>query len=238
MQTFYYFVLVPMVYVAFAVFIIGTVWQGIRISRGLTYSLAAAVGPEKKPKLLGALYDAALFPKVLKYHPVYWVVLTAFHVAFLLLILGHLELLGEIRILQVIEHEVFLGGGVVGIVLLVATAYFFFRRFHSPVREISVAGNYYILMLLFLVVLFGSQLHLARRLFDYSTISVGEYREYLWGMVTFRPALPAEFQDDYVGHSFLLVLHVFFANLLLMLFPSSKMMHALLALPLARLRRR
>jgi hypothetical protein len=35
----------------------------------------------------------------------------------------------------------------------------------------------------------------------------------------------------------LLVLHVFFANLFLMLFPVSKLMHSLLAFPLARLRR-
>ena len=237
-QTVFFFVLVPMVYAALAVFIIGTVSQGIRVLRGLRYSLTTAVGPEKKPKAWGALYHVFLLPKTLRDHPLHWVFLMAMHVAFLLLILGHLELVGEIRILQVVEHEVFLGGGVVGVVLLAATLFFFVRRFHAPVREISVARDYYMLMLLLLVVLFGSQLHLARRLFDYSTVGVAEYREYLHGMFAFRPALPEELRDDYVGHSFLLVLHVFFANIFLMLFPSSRMMHSLLALALARLRRR
>ena len=227
-----------MVYAAFAVFIIGTVFQGMRILLGLKCSLEIAVGPERKPKLLGALYETFLFPKVLKTHPVHWVFLMTFHVAFVLLILGHLELIGEIGVLQVVRHQVFLGGGAIGILLFVVLLFFLFRRFHRPVGEISEPEDYYILVLLLLVALFGSQLHLARRLFDYSTIGVDEYREYLSGIITFRPALPEVFREDYVGHSFLLVLHVFFANLFLMFFPSSKMMHSLLALPLARLRRK
>ena len=238
MQVIYYIILIPMVYAAFAVFIIGTAWQAIRIIHGLKYSLGIAVGPAKKPGVLGALYETALFPRVLKTHPVHWVFVAVFHVAFLLLILGHLELIGEIGALQAIRHEVFLGGGVIGIILFVALLFFLFRRFHAPVREISEAGNYYILVVLLLAVLFGSQLHLARSLFAYSTIEVYDYREYLAGILTFRPALPAVFTENFVGHSFLLVLHVFFANLFLMLFPVSRMMHALLAFPLARLRRR
>lgn len=238
MRTVYFIVLIPMVYAAFAVFIIGTVWQGIRVFRGLMYSLETAVGPAKRPKALGALYETFLYPKLLKDHPVHGVFVAAFHVAFLLLILGHLELIGEIGVLQVIRHEVFLGGGIIGVILFVAILFFLFRRFHAPVREISEAGNYYILLLLLLAVLFGSQLHLARSLFAYSTIEVDEYREYLAGIFTFRPALPEVFTEDFVGHSFLLVLHVFFANLFLMCFPASRMMHALLAFPMARLRRR
>lgn len=238
MQTLYYFILVPMVYAAVAIFIIGTVSRGVRIVLGLRCSLDIAVGPEKKPKALGALYEMFLLPKVLKNHPVHWVFLMAFHVAFLLLILGHFELIGEISVLQLVGHQVFLGGGAIGIILCVALLFFLFRRFHSPIRGISEAEDYYILILLFLVVLFGSQLHLARRLFDYSTIDVAEYREYLSSLLAFRPVLPEVFTEDCVGHSFLLVLHVFFANLFLMLFPSSKMMHSLLAFPLNRLKRR
>jgi nitrate reductase gamma subunit len=164
--------------------------------------------------------------------------LGVFHAAFVLLVLGHLELITEIGILQVVAHQVFLGRGLVGIALLVTILFFFFRRFHSPVREVSAPSDYYILILLFLTVLFGSELHLARQLFDYSTISVEEYREYLSGIFTFRPALPEMFREEDVGHAFLLVLHVFFANLLLMCFPASKMAHSLLAFPLARLKRR
>jgi len=237
-QTVYYLVLVVMVYAAMALFIIGTVWQGVRIFRGLRHSLATTVGPPKPPQLRGALCDTFLRPRTFRTHPVHWVLLIAFHAALLLLFLGHLELIGEIGVLQTIQHEVFLGRGVVGITLLVTVLFFIFRRFHAPISEISDPGSYYTLILLLLVILFGSQLHLARSLFAYSTVDVEQYREYLTGMLTFRPALPDVFADDMVGHSFLLVLHVFCANLFLMLFPLTRMMHALLAIPLARLQRR
>jgi nitrate reductase gamma subunit len=39
------------------------------------------------------------------------------------------------------------------------------------------------------------------------------------------------------GHSFMLVLHVFFANLFLMFFPFSQSMHSFLSLPMNKLRR-
>lgn len=238
MQAAYYFILIPMVYAAGAVFLIGTLFQGVRILLGLRYSLKAAVGPERKPRIAGALYEAFLLPETLKGYPAYWVAVVVFHVALLLTLVGHIDLVGEIDVLQAIGHELLLGGGIVDLALLVTLLFFLFRRFHSPVRDISFPTDYYLLILLLLVVLFGSQLHLARRLFDYSTISIDEYREYLWGLVAFRPVLPDVFTDEFVGHSFLLVLHVFFANLFLMVFPSSKMMHSLLALPLARLSRR
>jgi len=236
-QTVYYLILVPMVYVALAIFIIGTGWQTVRIFRGLRFSLKTAVGPEKKPKALGAIYETLSFSRALRAHPVYWFFLLLLHVAIVLLILGHLELVAEIRVLQVIEHQVFLGRGAVGVILFVTGLFFLLRRFHSPVVEISKPVDFYVLVLLILIVLLGSQLHLARRLFDYSTIGVDEYRQYLSSLFIFRPALPEVFTEYGVGHSFLLVLHVFLANLFLMLFPASTMMHSLLALPLARLRR-
>jgi nitrate reductase gamma subunit len=227
-----------MVYVAGVVFLAGTIWQAVRIGRGLRYSLDKAVGPVREPRLLGALSDTFFFPQLLKTHPVHWVVLIVFHFAVLLLLLGHLELIGEIGVLQVVPHRVFLGGGVIGVFLFGVALFFLFRRFHAPLTAISEPASYYTLIVFLLAILFGSQLHLARSLFAYSTIEVDDYRDYLVGMLTLRPTLPEIFTDDVVGHTFLLVLHVFFANLVLMLFPTTRAMHALLAFPLARLRRR
>jgi nitrate reductase gamma subunit len=173
----------------------------------------------------------------MRYRPARWAFLLSFHVVLLLAIVGHVELVAEIGMLQIIRHEVFWGGGLLGLMLLAGTVFLLFRRFHAPLSDISEPSDYYVLLLLLLVVLFGSQLHLARRLFDYSTIGVAEYRAYLFGMLTLRPTLPEVFSEDFVGHSFLLVLHVFCANLLLMVLPWSKLVHGLLALPLARLRR-
>jgi nitrate reductase gamma subunit len=237
-QTLYYIVLIPMVYAAFAVFFVGTAVQSLRIAFGLRAALKSSPGPEKPPKFLGALADTFFMPSVLREKPLNGICLILFHASFFLLILGHLELIGEIRIFQIVEHRVFLGGGTVGLLSVLLILFFLFRRFHAPIRQISVPEDYYVLILLFLAVLFGSQLHLARRLFDYTTIGVVDYRAYLSSMILFRPALPEIFKSIEAGHGFLLVLHVFFANLFLMFFPFSKFMHACLAYPLNRLKRR
>ncbi len=235
MQTLYYIILVPMVYVAFATFFIGTAVRLIKIFREPRHPSTLQVYPEKKPRWLWALLDTFLFPTVRRHKPLLWVFLIAFHICILLLIIGHLELFGEIEILQLIPHEIFLGQGLVGLIASIGLLYFLFRRFISPVRELSVPEDYYLLVLLFLVVLFGSQMDWARRWYFYEELSVDHYREYLSSLLYFKPYLPAEITDT--GHSFMLVLHVFFANLFLMFFPFSQLMHSFLSLPMNKLRR-
>ncbi|MDH3876099.1 MAG: respiratory nitrate reductase subunit gamma [Desulfobacterales bacterium] len=234
MQTLYYIILVPMVYVAFATFFIGTAVRLIKIFKEPSHPATLQIYPEKKPGWLWALHDTFLFPTVRRHKPLLWVFLMAFHICILLLIIGHLELFGEIETLQFIPHEIFLGQGLVGLIASIALLYFLFRRFISPVRELSVPEDYYLLILLFLVVLFGSQMDWARRWYFYEELSVDHYREYLSSLLYFRPYLPAEVTDT--GHSFMLVLHVFFANLFLMFFPFSQLMHSFLSLPMNKLR--
>ena len=235
MQTLYYIILVPMVYVAFATFFIGTAVRLIKIFKEPSHPATLQIYPEKKPRWLWTLHDTFLFPTVRRHKPLLWVFLMAFHICILLLIIGHLELFGEIETLQLIPHEIFLGQGLVGLIASIALLYFLFRRFISPVRELSVPEDYYLLILLFLVVLFGSQMDWARRWYFYEELSVDHYREYLSSLLYFRPNLPGEVTDT--GHSFMLVLHVFFANLFLMFFPFSQLMHSFLSLPMNKLRR-
>jgi nitrate reductase gamma subunit len=224
-----------MVYVAFATFSIGTAIRLIKIFTEPSHPATLQIFPEKNPRWLWALHDTFLFPTVRRHKPLLWVFLMAFHICILLLILGHLELFGEIETLQLIPHEIFLGKGLVGLIASIALLYFLFRRFISPVRELSVPEDYYLLILLFLVVLFGSQMDWARRWYFYEELSVDHYREYLSSLLYFKPYLPAEITDT--GHSFMLVLHVFFANLFLMFFPFSQLMHSFLSLPMNKLRR-
>ena len=235
MEILYYIILVPMVYLAFAVFFIGTTVRLIKIFCAPKHPATLQIYPQKRPGWLWALHDTFLFPTVRKHKPLLWIFLMAFHICLLLLIIGHLELFGDIGVLQLIPHEIFLGQGFVGLVAALALLYFLFRRFSSPVRELSVSEDYYLLILLFLVVLFGSQMDWARRWYSYEELSVDHYRDYLSSLLYFRPELPVEVTDT--GHSFMLVLHVFFANLFLMFFPFSQSIHSFLALPANKLRR-
>lgn len=235
MQPVYYIVLVPMVYAAFAVFFVGTVVRLVKMFRGPAHPTTLQIFPEKRPKWLWALHDTFLLPTVRRHKPVLWVFLMFFHISFLLLIIGHLELIAEFSVFQIIQHEVFLGQGFIGVILCVSLLFFLFRRFVSPNRELSVPEDYYLLILLFLTVLFGSQMDWARRWYEYGDLSVEDYRAYLSSLLYLRPELSSNLTLS--GHSFMLVLHVFFANLFLMFFPFSKVMHSFLSLPMNKLRR-
>lgn len=235
MQTLYYFILIPMVYIAFAIFFIGTAIRLFTIYRKSKHPSTLQIFPEKRPKLLWALYDTFLLPTVRKHKPILWIFLIMFHVSFFLLIIGHLELIKDFSLFQIVEHEAFLGGGYVGLVLSIALLFFLFRRFVSPYRELSVPEDYYLLILLFLTTLFGSQMDWARNWYGFESIAVDDYRSYLDSLLYLRPELPYEFTDS--GHLFMLVLHVFFANLFLIFFPFSKIMHSFFTLAMNKLRR-
>ncbi|MFC1859026.1 respiratory nitrate reductase subunit gamma [Thermodesulfobacteriota bacterium] len=235
MQTVYYIVLIPMVYLAFAVFFLGTAIRLIKLFREPKHPSTLQIFPERRPQWLWALHDTLLLPTVRRHNPLLWIFLMLFHFCLILLFIGHLELIDDFRIFQIIEHEVFLGGGFVGLILAVSLLFFLFRRLVSPNRELSIPEDYYLLILLFLTVLFGSQMDWARTWYYYEELSVEDYREYLSSLLYLRPELPSNVVMS--GHSFMLVLHVFFANLFLMFFPFSKIMHSFLALPMNKLRR-
>ena len=235
MQTIFYIILVPMVYLAAGIFILGTLVRIIKIFRGPKHPTTLQIYPGKKAKWLGSLFDTFTFPTVRRHKPVLWVFLILFHVGLVLLLIGHLELVWDLSLFQIIPHEPFLGKGFVGLILLISLLFFLFRRFSSPVRELSVPEDYYLLILLFLIVLFGSQMDWARRWYDYGELSLEDYRTYFMSLITFRPELP--YNTTFSGHSFMLILHVFLANLFLIFFPFSQSMHAFLSLPINKLRR-
>jgi nitrate reductase gamma subunit len=224
-----------MVYVAFAFFLVGTASRLIGIAGLPVYAPTLQVFPKTGSGWVLALYDSFTLPTVRKHNPLLWVFLMLFHICFFFLIIGHIELIAKIDAFQVIAHAIFLGKGFIGLILAIALLFFLFRRFVSPNRDLSVPEDYYLLILLFLTVIFGSEMDWARRWYGYSEITVQDYRAYLFSLLIFKPALPEAITGS--GHSFMLVLHVFFANLFLIFFPFSKIMHAFLALPINKLRR-
>ena len=234
MQTVYYIILVPMVYVSFAVFLVGTVTRLVKVFREAKNPTTLQIFPARKPGGILALYDSFLMPAVAREKPLFWIFLGLFHICFLLLLIGHLELFKVFNVFQVIPHEVFLGKGFVGLLLSLCLLFFLFRRFRSPYRELSVPEDYYLLILLFLAVLFGSQMDWARRWYDYGGITAEDYRTYLVSLLHLKPKLSSVTGS---GHSFMLVLHVFFANLVLLFFPFSQLMHSCFSFPLNKLKR-
>lgn len=234
METITYIVLVPMVYLAAAVFALGSIWQIVRILQKPAFKPTLAIYPLREPAWLHAILDSFTMPTVRRHNPVLWVFLMAFHVAFLLLIVGHLELFAEFGWIQAWPHEIFLGAGWVGIVLAVSLLFLLFRRFVPPAKDLSVPEDYFLLIVLILTVVFGAEMHWARRLYMYDFMGVPEYREYLMSLVQFSPSIDAVSDS---GHSFMLVLHLFFANLFIMFFPFSKIMHSFFAIPINKLRR-
>lgn len=222
-----YFILVPMVYIAFATLILGLIYKFYVIYRAPVPAGTGAIFPKKGSKVLGLIYDAMIVPNVYNKQKVFWFIIMIFHIAFFFLFLGHLELIDEFAFIQIIPHKIFLGGGVVGITLIITTLYFLFRRFGTPYREISIPEDFVILLVLFFCILFGSILHLAERYSDWGAVlrvNVDVYREWLQSMILLKPELSYKITE--LSHYTILVLHVLFANIFLMMFPFSKMVHS------------
>ena len=232
----YYFMMVPMVYAAAAVFVTGVVARSVRIVIAPRQMTTLQVFPRRRAPWVHALVDTFLMPTIRTIRPVLWVFTLLFHGALVLLIIGHLELIRDIRLFQVVPHQVFLGGGLIGLALTLSLLYFLFSRFKTPYREISVPEDYFLLLLLLLTVLTGSHMDWAQYLspagFD---IPVTGYREYLSSLFTIHPSVPAAIAGS--PHYVLVALHIFFANLFLMFLPFSKIMHTFFALPLNLVRR-
>lgn len=236
-ETIYYFVMVPMVYAALVILIGGLLFKLGVVLFSARFGGSLATYPKRLPRPLGVAAEAFLVPSAWRKAKVFWFFIIAFHVGFALLFVGHLELIREFAVLQIIPHQVFLGAGAVGGILIVSTLYFLFRRFRSPWREISVPEDFLILLLLFLTMAIGSHLHIAARYgvagFD---IQVAEYSIYLSSLVALKPAVPAAISGS--PHYVLVALHIFLANLVLMMLPFTKVIHMVFAFLALNLKRR
>ncbi|MDR3640036.1 MAG: respiratory nitrate reductase subunit gamma [Humidesulfovibrio sp.] len=234
MATLYYLILAPMVYLAVAVSVLGTLWRIARLLRAPAAPPPPPIYPSRKPSWLFALGDALLLPSVFKHNAPLWAALGLFHLGLAALFLGHLELVADFKALQLIPHSIFLGKGLIGLTVLVCLMYFLCRRMVSPTKELSVPEDYLLLVLLLFTVLFGAQMDWARTWFGYSSMGVDEYRGYLSSLIRLKPSVEGVTS---AGHSFMLVAHVFFANLLIMAFPFTKLMHAIFTFAMNKFRR-
>lgn len=235
MDTVAYLIMVPMVYAAVAVFLIGCVVRLARVLAAPKVPHTLRVFPVRRAAPLLALYDTFALPTVRRHQPLLWACLMLFHLAFLLLILGHLDLFPGIHLMPA-DSPHMLGWGAIGAVLTAAVLYFLVRRFGSPYREISVPSDYLLLILLFLVFLTGDTISWGNSWNEAGfVITKQDFGRYLASLADFSFANPRDLL--YGSHYVVVVLHVLFANLFLLFFPFSKVMHTFFALPLNRLRR-
>jgi nitrate reductase gamma subunit len=222
-----YFVMVPMVYIAFGTLITGTIFKLYIAFSSQAIPGTLGIYPRKARIAPGTFFDSLFAPSAFIKSKSFWSVIMIFHAALLLLFIGHLELVRHFGIIQVIPHGIFLGAGSIGISLMITSLYFLFRRFHSPYRDISVPEDYILLIILFFCVLFGSIVHLSSRYGSYSAlveVSVEDYRIYLGSLFSLNPVLPDRI--THAPHYVVLFLHILFANIFLILFPFSKMIHS------------
>ena len=220
----YYYVMVHMVYAAFFILVFGIIFKLLAVFIAKKFNGSLAVYPRKLPRPVGIAAEAFLVPAAWRNIKIFWFFIILFHIAIILLFLGHLELIKEFKIIQIIPHDICLGAGFVGITVIISLLYFLFRRFKSPWREISVPEDFIILLLLFVTSVIGTHLHMGER-YKMAQFGVGAgiYREYFASLLAFKPAIP----DGISGspHYVLVALHIFLANLVLMMLPFSKMVH-------------
>ena len=159
-----------------------------------------------------------------------WVGSLAFHYAFLSVVIRHLRFFTEpvplivqlvenidsffrIEILYPVYQFGLPGVFISGLILLLAVTYLFSRRIFIPqVKYISLASDYFPLLLIFGFAFTGILMRYVLK------IDVKAAKELTMGLVTFHPTIP-----DGVGTVF--YIHLFFVSVLLAYFPFSKLMH-------------
>jgi nitrate reductase gamma subunit len=228
MDWFSFLVAGVMVYVAVAVFILGSLYAVVKWLRTPKSPVRQGMFPRPSSGLARTLKvgkDSLIFPQVLDTDRWMWFFVIGMHLAGIGLFFGHLRLITEFWPLYnalgasgMETLATWVGGGI-GIALFIAFLYFLLRRFKSPYRELSVPEDYLLILLILLIILLGDHLRFTHA-FDLSN-----YRDYMSSLLHFRPAFDTTIR--FGGEKWVLVAHVFTANLLLMYFPFSKLVHSI-----------
>ena len=159
-----------------------------------------------------------------------------FHISFLLLILGHLDILPNISLIPEASRDM-LGRGLVGVGVTLPLFYFLFRRFRSPIREITVPADYLLLILILFLCLFGDMMSWGNSWTASGFVMTKQdFSQYFNGLAQFTFADPRLVLPG--SHYHFVVIHVLLANIFFIVLPFSKVIHAFLALPINLLRRK
>jgi nitrate reductase gamma subunit len=231
-----YAIMVPLVYISVLALLVGIVWRIVLIVRSPAQPYSLRLYPAAGKPGLAALGDTFGMTQVRKHKPLFWVFLMVYHVAFLLLILGHLDILPQINIISAASRDM-LGAGAVGVAVTLPLVYFIGRRFRSPVRELSTPADYLLLLLLLFLFLFGDMMSWGNSWSAHGFVMTKhDFAKYFDGVVRFTFADPRAVLHG--SHYHFAVIHVLLAELFFILLPFTKIMHTFFSVPINLLRRR
>ena len=226
----------PLVYAALAFFLVALVLRLAAILRAPGPAYQLAIYPAPKHPRLAALRDAFGMPQVMRREPLFWVFLMVYHLGFLALILGHLDLFPSLRMMPSASRDM-LGAGVVGLMVTVPTFYFLGRRFRGENRKISTPGDYLLLLLILFLFLFGDLMSWGNSWTASGFVMAKkDFSRYFAMLASWSFADPRTVLHG--SHYHFIVIHVLLAELFFIVLPFTKIRHAFLALPVETLRRR
>lgn len=235
-STLAYVIMVPMVYAALLALVAGLAVRVIKLLRSPAPPASLRLHPARKHPVAAALGETFAMPQIRKRKPVFWLFVMIYHVGFLLLILGHLDILPSINLLPS-ESRHMIGAGAVGIMVTLPAVVFLVRRLRSPLREISVPADFLLLLLLLALFLLGDMMSWSNSWNPAGFVMTKEHFSQYFGILAgFTFADPRTVLHG--SHYHFVVLHVLLANLLFVILPHTKVVHSFLALPVNLIRRR
>jgi nitrate reductase gamma subunit len=226
---------VPMVYLSIAFFIAAVAARIVAVARSGPPPYQLTLYPAPKNPVMGALRDTFAMPQIRKRRPIFWVFLMMYHIGFLLLFLGHLDILPQINLVPAASRDM-LGAGLVGVMVTLPTFYFILRRLRSPEREISTPGDFLLLLLLLFLFLLGDLMSWGNSWTPNGFVMTkADFALYFEGLARFTFADPRLVLHG--SHYHFAVLHVLLANLLFITLPFTKVIHTFFSVPLNLARR-
>jgi nitrate reductase gamma subunit len=231
-----YFIMVPLVYLSLLALLAGVAWRVAVILRSAPPPYPLRLYPAARNPGLAALADTFAMPQVRRHRPLFWVFLMIYHAAFLLLILGHVDILPQVNLLPADSRHM-LGSGAVGIAVTIPLLYFLLRRLRSPYREISVFADYLLLLLLVFLFLFGDMMSWGNSWSAHGFVMTKQdFAKYFDGLARFTFADPRAVLHG--SHYHFVVIHVLLAEIFFVVLPFSKIIHTFFSVPINLLRRR
>jgi len=164
--------------------------------------------------------ETFFFPSLFKSDKFLWTGAWVFHVLLVLIFLGHLRVIIDLGFLwnafgigkESVDSMSANVGGAAGALIFILTIVLIIRRFSiRRVRQVTGFADYFALLLLLAIIISGNLMRFAGH-FD-----LGLTQSYFAGLITFSGATIPENQN--------FIIHFFFAQLLIIYMPFSKLLH-------------